>query len=75
MPYEIYSDNEKWRFIGELGYYEYFYNFYGRGIHTVDADLETFDAYFTRFRFLALREIFLYISLGLGSEFDGYNLA
>ncbi|MFT5736721.1 MAG: outer membrane protein assembly factor BamA [Maribacter sp.] len=74
MPYEIYSDNERWRFIGELGYYQYFYNFYGRGIHTEQEDLETFDTDFARFRFSALREIFPSISVGLGYEFDGYNV-
>lgn len=74
MPYEIYSDNEKWRFIGELGYYQYFYNFYGRGINANEEDLETYDADFPRFRFSALRQIFPSISVGLGYEFDGYNV-
>ncbi len=74
MPYEIYSDNEKWRFIGELGYYQYFYNFYGRGVNSKEEDLETYDADFPRFRFSALREIFPSISVGLGYEFDGFHV-
>lgn len=74
LPYEIYLDDEKWRFIGELGYYQYFYNFYGRGINSKQEDLETYDADFPRFRFSALREIFPNISIGLGYEFDGFNV-
>lgn len=74
MPFEIYADNEKWRFLGELGYYQYFYNYYGRGIGSNAEDLETYDADFPRFRFSALREIFPKISVGLGYEFDGYNV-
>lgn len=74
MPYEIYSDNEKWRFLGELGYYQYFYNYYGRGVNASEDNLETYDADFPRFRFSALREIFPGISVGMGYEFDGYNV-
>ena len=74
MPFEIYSDNEKWRFIGELGYYEYFYNFYGRGVNSQAEDLETYDADFPRLRFSALREVLPGISVGMGYEFDGYNV-
>lgn len=74
MPYEIYSDNEKWRFIGELGYYQYFYNYYGKGINSQEENLETYDADFPRFRFSALREVLPNISLGLGYEFDGYHV-
>ena len=74
MPFEIYSDNEKWRFIGELGYYQYFYNYYGRGVNSQEEDLETYDADFPRLRFSALREVFPGISIGMGYEFDGYNV-
>lgn len=74
MPYEIYSDNEKWRFIGELGYYQYFYNYYGRGINSKQEDLETYDADFPRLRFSALREVLPNISIGVGYEFDGFNV-
>ncbi|MFS4467991.1 BamA/TamA family outer membrane protein [Maribacter sp. 2210JD10-5] len=74
MPYEIYSDDEKWRFIGELGYYQYFYNFYGRGINASIDDLETYDADFPRFRFSTLREIAPNFSIGAGYEFDGFNV-
>lgn len=74
MPFEIYSDNEKWRYLGELGYYQYFYNYYGRGVNSRVEDLETYDADFPRFRFSALREIFPSVSVGLGYEFDGFNV-
>ncbi|MGB3151808.1 MAG: BamA/TamA family outer membrane protein [Maribacter sp.] len=74
MPYEIYLDEEKWRFIGELGYYQYFYNFYGRGIDSQEDDLEIYDADFPRIRFSALKEVLPNISVGIGYEFDGYNV-
>jgi len=74
MPYELYLDDEKWRFIGELGFYNYFYNFYGRGINAPEEDLETYTADFPRFRFSALREVAPNIGFGVGYEFDGFNV-
>lgn len=74
MPYELYLDNEKWRFTGELGYYKYFYNYYGRGINTHQENEETYTADFPRFRLKTYREIIPRLSLGLGYEFDGFNV-
>ncbi len=46
-PYELYF-KQKWKLIGELGYYRYFYNFYGIGINSLENDLELYDANFPR---------------------------
>ena len=73
-PYEFYLDNERWRFKGELGYYKYFYNFYGKGIDSREEDQELYTADFPRFRLSAYRELFTSFSLGLGYEFDGFNV-
>lgn len=69
-PYELYWDDEKWRFLGELGYYKYFYNFYGVGINSAEANFETYEISFPRFRASVLREVLPNISIGLGYELD-----
>ncbi len=74
MPYEFYLDDEKWRFTGELGYYKYFYNYYGRGINSAQENEETYTADFPRFRLKTYREIMPRLSLGVGYEFDGFNV-
>jgi len=47
VPYELYLKNN-WKFSGELGYYRYFYNYYGIGVNSLENDLETYDANFPR---------------------------
>jgi len=71
-PYELYKDDEKWRIVGELGFYKFFYNFYGIGINSNVEDLDTYDVTFPRFRFSALREVLPNISVGLGYQLDVY---
>jgi hypothetical protein len=72
-PFELYADEERWRFVGELGYYKYFYNFYGIGDDSNQEDLETYDVTFPRFRLSVLREVMPNFSVGLGYEYDGFN--
>ncbi len=74
MPYEFYLDDEKWRFTGEIGYYKYFYNYFGRGINSDVENEETYTADFPRFRLKTYREIMPRLSVGLGYEFDGFNV-
>lgn len=70
IPYEIYKDDEKWRFLGELGFYKYFYNFYGLGANTPECNFEIYDISFPRLRVSALREIMPFLSLGINYELD-----
>lgn len=72
-PFELYTDDEKWRFVGELGYYEYFYNFFGQGINSKLEDVETYEVDFPRVRFSALREVIPDISVGVAYEFDNFS--
>ncbi|MFS4447098.1 BamA/TamA family outer membrane protein [Maribacter sp. 2307UL18-2] len=72
-PFEIYADEEKWRFVGEVGFYKYFYNFFGIGIDSREEDLETYDVTFSRARLTVLREIVPKFSVGLAYEFDKYG--
>jgi outer membrane protein assembly factor BamA len=50
LPFEFYKNNEDIRFEGELGYYKYFYNYYGLGSRAQQEDLEFYDVIFPRFR-------------------------
>lgn len=72
-PFEFYRDNERWRLLGELGFYKYFYNFYGVGVNSKQEDQETYEVTFPRVRLSLLREIFPYFSVGLGYELDGFT--
>ncbi|MFK8044821.1 MAG: BamA/TamA family outer membrane protein [Crocinitomicaceae bacterium] len=47
VPYELYF-KDNWKLGGELGYYRYFYNYYGIGAKSLENDLETYDANFPR---------------------------
>ena len=72
-PFEIYADEEKWRFIGEVGFYKYFYNFFGIGVNAQEEDFEIYDVTFSRARLTVLREVVPKFSLGLAYEFDKYG--
>ena len=69
-PYELYWDDEKWRVVGELGFYKYFYNFYGLGINSNEADFETYEVTFPRLRASVLNEVWANISVGIAYELD-----
>jgi outer membrane protein assembly factor BamA len=74
-PFEFYKDKEKWRLEGELGYYKYFYNFFGVGIDSREENEETYEVTFPRARVSLLRELLPGFSAGLAYEFDAfYNL-
>lgn len=48
FPYEIYLKENRHRIKGELGYYRYFYNYYGTGSKSLKEDLETYSVNFPR---------------------------
>ena len=73
MPFEFYRDDEKWRAEGELGFYKYFYNFYGLGIGAELEDEESYEVTFPRARFALLREILPNFSIGLGYQLDIFS--
>ena len=72
-PFEIYKDEERWRVVGEVGYYKYFYNFFGRGIASKQEDEEVYEVNFPRLRLSVLREIRPNISFGLSYQFDSFQ--
>ena len=58
---------------GELGFYKYFYNFYGIGIDSREENFETYEVDFPRFRISAIREIAPNFLVGAGYELDVYH--
>ncbi len=50
LPYQLYWDNEAWIAKGELGYYRYFYNFYGVGNTNPEDFVEEYEVLFPRVR-------------------------
>ncbi|WP_149303414.1 BamA/TamA family outer membrane protein [Pareuzebyella sediminis] len=73
VPFEFYRDNERWRLLGELGFYKYYYNFYGTGIDAPEENEESYEVTFPRVRLSLLREIIPNFSVGLAYEFDGFS--
>lgn len=72
-PFEFYKDEERWRVNGELGFYKYFYNFYGIGPDSKKSNGETYASTFPRVRISFFREIFSNFLLGIGYELDIYG--
>ncbi len=72
-PFEFYKDEERWRVLGELGFYKYFYNFFGLGIDSNEEDEEVYEIDFPRLRLSVLRELKPDFSIGIGYEFDAFT--
>lgn len=73
FPFELYAYDEKWRLVGELGFYKYVYNYFGQGINALQEDLETYDVSFPRVRLALLREVYSHFSVGLSYELDDFK--
>ncbi|WP_276167258.1 BamA/TamA family outer membrane protein [Zobellia alginiliquefaciens] len=73
MPFEFYKDDQKWRLLGEFGFYKYFYNFFGVGINSKEEDEETYEVTFPRARLALMHEVIPDFYLGLGYEFDNFR--
>ncbi|CAZ94188.1 BamA/TamA family outer membrane protein [Zobellia galactanivorans] len=73
MPFEFYKKNERWRLLGELGFYKYFYNFYGVGVDSREEDEETYEVTFPRARLALMRDIWPNFYIGVGYEFDNFS--
>lgn len=72
-PFEFYRDGERWRLEGEVGFYKYFYNFYGLGIDSAEENEETYEVTFPRARLSLLREVHPDFYVGLGYQLDSFN--
>lgn len=74
LPYELYFDKDRWKVNGEIGYYKYFYDFYGIGTNTSFSDRENYDVDYPRLITNVLRRLTPNVSLGLFYRFDDYKI-
>lgn len=74
VPYEFFLDGDRYWLEGELGYYDYYYEFYGIGNRTPLGRKETFTARYPRLRLTALRRWSDHFYAGIRYLFDDYSL-
>ena len=73
-PFERYSNNNKDRLKGELGYYRFFYNFHGLGRNSDIANLEIYNVIFPRVDINYSRQFIPNTYFGVGLNFDAFNI-
>ena len=77
LPFELYRKENRHRLKGELGFYKYFYNYYGLGGESRAEDLENYDVLFPRinvdFSSSIIRE-WQGFYLGSGIRFDHFDI-
>ncbi|HMS70340.1 MAG TPA: BamA/TamA family outer membrane protein, partial [Saprospiraceae bacterium] len=71
---EVYFDQDKTRLFGEIGYFNYFFNYYGQGVDSKADDLEIYNANFPRAIVSALRRVSSKWYVGGQYIFDNYNI-
>lgn len=74
-PYEIYTNNNTNRFKGELGYYRYFYNYYGKGSKSAKENLESYSVNFPRVDFSYAYTNNKLWFFGSGFKYDFFDIA
>ena len=73
ISYNIYTPGETFWFRGELGYYDYVYQFYGTGQERAAENANFFSRY-PRLKLDALRQISDNVFFGLSYRFDDYQI-
>lgn len=73
FPYQIFLDNAKYNIYGEIGYYRYFFYFFGLGNNTT-TESERFTVQFPRVRINALKTIYPNVYAGVRYWFDDYRI-
>lgn len=73
VPYELYI-KQRLKINGELGYYRYFYNYYGIGIDSKADDLETYDANYPRVLTTFSYRIKKSSFIGIQYRFDHFDI-
>ncbi|MEM9887308.1 MAG: BamA/TamA family outer membrane protein [Bacteroidota bacterium] len=71
---ELYVNDEKWWLRPELGFYKYFYDFFGVGNENPLDYVETFGVTFPRLRLDAQYLVAPKLYMGMRYWFDGYNV-
>lgn len=73
MPFQLFLKNGKYNVYGELGYYRYFFYFFGIGNDASD-DFETYNVNFPRARITALQQILPNLYTGVRFWYDDYDI-
>ncbi len=74
MPFQIFWDDNKNNFNGELGYYLYNFPFFGVGIDSKPKDEESYDVNFPRLRLNMTREVRPSLYIGGRLAIDGMKI-
>ncbi len=74
VPYEIYKKENRIRYKGEVGFYKYFYNFYGIGGESLVDNLENYDVLFPRVDFNYSRSDIENLFVGGGVKYDNFDI-
>lgn len=69
--FDFFAKGEDLRFIGELSYYNYYYNFYGLSKRSLREDFERYQAIYPRFRLSSYKKLKELFSVGLLYQFEG----
>jgi outer membrane protein assembly factor BamA len=74
LPFNLFVKNDKYRLNGELGYYDYIYFFFGKGVvsGSFENKQETFEVSFPRIRLNALKKVQTNLFVGFRFAFDYY---
>lgn len=74
VSWKLFFGSDTYQSNGEIGYYDYFYNFYGIGPDTQFEDEEQYFVRFPRLKVNMLKNIGRYGYIGPKIEIDGYNI-
>lgn len=74
LSYELQAPERRWYAYGELGYYRYFYNFYGIGNEQPADFVEVYSVNFPRLRVNLMQQILPNWFLGGRYSFDDYRV-
>jgi len=72
LPFQLYLNNDDLKVDGELGYYRYFYNFYGIHSQTRRVEPENYFVNYPRARAAALKRVYSNWWLGATYAFDDF---
>lgn len=73
VPFELYKNNAKTRIKGELGYFKYFYNFFGVGPNSAKENKEFYNVKFPRFDINYSKAVTKGVYLGAGFAYDDFT--
>lgn len=74
LPFQFFSKNDDFLLKGELGYFRYFYRFFGVGNELPLSNDEFYKVHFPRVRLYPLKRINKTTLVGFNYAYDGFNI-